>query len=143
MRLARSAFVLTLAAAGIAIGACGAGTGSEAASTRTSRAEAISSRSRPAPQAATGVLAAGVEHALVTLKPEPHPSAADCRAPTRAERESAPFGHTRIPVLSCSITLSSETSRFDVQVLANGCFVAERQHPGQSIWGCGVKGAQP
>jgi hypothetical protein len=30
---------------------------------------------------------------------------------------------------------------FAVQVLANGCYVAERTRPGQAIYGCGAQAA--
>lgn len=72
------------------------------------------------------------------------PTAAACRRPTAGERRHSPFGSTR-SLLSCDITYeggdgTSVRGRYDVQVLSNGCFVAEREqrHPrlGQVVQGC-------
>ncbi len=74
------------------------------------------------------------------------PVTAHCRAPTAAERAHDPFGNTR-RLLSCDVRYEASdgtavSGRYDVQVLANGCFVAEREKRrprlGQVIYGCGV-----
>ncbi len=74
------------------------------------------------------------------------PVAAHCRAPTAAERAHDPFGNAR-RLLSCDVRYEASdgtavSGRYDVQVLANGCFVAEREKRrpqlGQVIYGCGV-----
>jgi len=41
-------------------------------------------------------------------------------------------------VFSCLITLGGQRALYYVQVLGNGCFVAERRRPGQAIYGCGA-----
>lgn len=55
-----------------------------------------------------------------------------------AERAAAPFGHTTLPVFVCIVAFERQRNAFDVQVLNNGCYVAERIRPGQAIYGCGV-----
>jgi hypothetical protein len=35
--------------------------------------------------------------------------------------------------------MSGEPARYNVQVLGNGCYVAERVRLGQAIYGCGVR----
>ena len=56
-----------------------------------------------------------------------------------AERAAAPFGQTSLPLFTCELTVSGKRARYAVQVLQNGCFVAERLGGGQSVQGCGVK----
>jgi hypothetical protein len=65
------------------------------------------------------------------------PAQATCRAATRADRLAArSFAGTR-RLFICSIALRGEPAAvFDVQVLANGCFVAERRRRGQADYGC-------
>jgi hypothetical protein len=55
-----------------------------------------------------------------------------------AERAGAPFGNTRRPLFTCVLTVQGTRATYVVEVLANGCFVAERRPPGRAIYGCGV-----
>jgi hypothetical protein len=41
-------------------------------------------------------------------------------------------------VYSCTLTAGGVASAYDVQVLASGCFVAERVKPGKAIYACGA-----
>jgi hypothetical protein len=68
----------------------------------------------------------------------PAPTTAHCHASSAAERAAAPFGHTELPLFTCELTVSGKRGRYAVQVLRNGCFVAERLGGGQSVQGCGV-----
>jgi hypothetical protein len=43
-----------------------------------------------------------------------------------------------VPVYSCTLTAGDVASAYDVQVLASGCFVAERVKPGKAIYACGA-----
>jgi hypothetical protein len=79
-----------------------------------------------------------VERALVSRGGPPRPASASCRGASGAERRAAPFGHTRRPLFSCLLSVAGERARYDVQVLANGCFVAERHRPGRLVSGCGA-----
>ena len=85
-----------------------------------------------------GVSVRSVERALVARGGPPAPSAAVCHGASAGERQAAPFGVTQRPVLSCLLTVGGERARYDVQVLANGCFVAERHRPGRAVYGCGA-----
>jgi hypothetical protein len=51
---------------------------------------------------------------------------------------ASPFGATNRPMFSCLITVSGEQAAYNVEVLANGCYVAERRRPGRAIYGCGA-----
>ena len=62
-----------------------------------------------------------------------------CRTATAAERLKAPFGNSKAPEFSCLIAVNGDNSPYYVQLLGNGCYVAERERPGQSIYGCGAK----
>jgi hypothetical protein len=93
----------------------------------------------PSPATTSHVAAGRLEQALLTNPGSPRPSSANCRSPTATERAAAPFGHTHRPVLSCLIGISGEVARYEVQVLASGCYVGERRRPGRGIYGCGVK----
>jgi hypothetical protein len=77
-------------------------------------------------------------HALQISAGKPSPTAVTCRLETAAERGQSPFGPTGAPVFACSITASGTHSAYDVQLLPNGCFVAERRKPGKAIYGCGA-----
>jgi hypothetical protein len=88
-----------------------------------------------------GVSARSLERALVTRGAQPGPTSATCRGATPAERSRAPFGRTRRPVFTCLLTLTGERARYAVQVLANGCYVAERHRPGRAVYGCGADAA--
>lgn len=43
-----------------------------------------------------------------------------------------------LPVFVCLVGVEGQREAFDVQVLNNGCYVAERVRPGAAIYGCGV-----
>jgi hypothetical protein len=85
-----------------------------------------------------GVSVRSVERALVTRAGSPRPTSASCRAATSSERRGAPFGHTRRPLFSCLLSVAGQSARYVVQVLANGCFVAERRGGGRAVQGCGA-----
>jgi hypothetical protein len=127
---------MAAAAIGAALSACGSP--SQSVSSATPRPLA-SQTSAPAPSRVGGVSASGLEHALLTRGGPPPPSAASCRGATAAERDAAPFGATRRPLFSCALTVLGEPARYDVQILRNGCYVAERARPGQAVYGCGVR----
>jgi hypothetical protein len=79
-----------------------------------------------------------LEAALTSSTATPRPTAASCRPATAAERTNAPFGRTGLPVFVCLVATEGHRDAFDVQVLENGCYVAERARPGQAIYGCGA-----
>ena len=83
----------------------------------------------------------GAEHRARTASPREStaPTAAQCHVSSAAERAAAPFGQTSLPLFTCELTVSGKRARYAVQVLQNGCFVAERLGGGQSVQGCGVK----
>ena len=62
----------------------------------------------------------------------------NCQASSSAERRVAPFGRTRLPLFTCELTLTGERASYVVQVLHDGCFVAERRRPGRAVYGCGA-----
>ncbi len=68
----------------------------------------------------------------------PHPAEVSCRAESASERERSPFGPTGGSVYACSLTVHGNLVPYDVQLLRNGCFVAERRRPGKAIYGCGA-----
>jgi hypothetical protein len=89
-------------------------------------------RSRPTPIA--------LESALLANPNQPA-TVAICNRATATDRRRAPFGHTRLPLYACRIALrGARAERFDVQVLPNGCFVAERRRRGQADYGCLPRG---
>jgi hypothetical protein len=59
-----------------------------------------------------------------------------CVTESGAERAKSPFGSTGPPVFACTITAGGSRTAYDVQLLPNGCFVAERRAPGKAIYGC-------
>jgi hypothetical protein len=85
------------------------------------------------------VSVSSVEHALLAHGGPPRPTTASCRPSTSAERVSAPFGPTHLPLLTCALTWMGERASFVVQVLPDGCFVAERRRRGRAVYGCGVR----
>jgi len=87
------------------------------------------------PDIGRDVSARELEHALLT-QARPAAQEADCRRSAPAERERTPFGDTQRPLFSCAITLGDERARYDVQVLRNACFVAERRRPDRAIFAC-------
>ncbi len=109
-----------------------AGCGSSPVSPSSSSSSSSSSRT------AGAVSARSVERALLAHGGPPAPSAVSCRAATAAERAAAPFGQTRLPVFTCALTVGGVRATYLVEVLANGCFVAERRPAGRAIYGCGV-----
>jgi hypothetical protein len=90
-----------------------------------------------------GVRAVSLERSIVQpagpATGAPPPDGASCQTPTRAERGRAPFGATRRPVFACFITSRSGAGSYFVQVLANGCWVAERRQGRGGLQGCGVR----
>jgi len=58
-----------------------------------------------------------------------------CRPATAAERAAGPFGR-RGRLFSCRMTIDGERARYDVQVVGERCFVAERHHRGRALYGC-------
>src|ERR1019366_6828778 len=95
-----------------------------------SRAPAVPSSS------AAGTSPRGLERALLANPGPRRPTSASCRRATAAEQHQAPFGATKDPEFSCLIAVNGERTRYDVQVLANGCYVGERVRPGQAVYGC-------
>ena len=85
----------------------------------------------PQPPAASHRHAARVRAAH---EPQQPASVASCR------RLSHPRHHSPLsppPTFTCRIAVNGNpTATFDVQVLPNGCFVAERRRPGQADYGC-------
>lgn len=80
--------------------------------------------------------AVALERAL-RATPNAGVAGASCRRATPAERRDAPFRATRRPVFTCRVGIGQGLAEpFAVQVLANGCFVAERHRPGRAIYGC-------
>jgi hypothetical protein len=63
-------------------------------------------------------------------------SSASCRAPARGAR--TPFGNTRRPVMRCLVGTDQGRAWYEVEVLRNGCFLAERDDGGRALHGCGV-----
>jgi len=43
-----------------------------------------------------------------------------------------------LPVFVCVVGVEGQREAFDVQVLNNRCYVAERVRPSEAIYGCGV-----
>jgi len=41
-------------------------------------------------------------------------------------------------LFTCELTLPDERASYVVQVLRNGCFVAERRRSGRAVYGCGA-----
>jgi hypothetical protein len=94
---------------------------------------------RVIPAAPAPVTRAQLERALRT---NPNaPASATCRAASATDRRAArSFARTR-RLFICAIALHGQRAAlFDVQVLDNGCFVAERRRRGQADYGC-VTGA--
>jgi hypothetical protein len=65
------------------------------------------------------------------------PASAACHRATAADRRAAHSFATTKRLFVCRITLPGQSPAiFDVQVLGNGCFVAERRRRGQADYGC-------
>ena len=127
MRPAAAAVAISLA-----LSACGS------PSQPSTRAAAPAATTKPAPSTVGGVSIRRLQHVLMTRGGPPPPTTAACRGATTAERHAAPFGPTRRPLLSCDLTVNGEPARYDVQVLRNGCYVAERDPGGMAVYGCGA-----
>jgi hypothetical protein len=80
----------------------------------------------------------GLEQALRKSHSQPSVSAVSCSAESAEQRAQSPFGQTGPPVFACTITAGGAATAYDVQLLPNGCFVAERRRPGKAIYGCGA-----
>jgi hypothetical protein len=81
--------------------------------------------------------ARSIERALLA-QPHEAPTTASCRASASAERAAVPFGHTRLPLFTCELTVTGERASYLVQVLGNGCFVAEGRRVRRAVYGCGA-----
>jgi hypothetical protein len=134
-------------ASALLVMACGGTTRSSAPSVQSSGATTAASQSRGASSPVitiNGIRAASVESAILRHTSLPRPTAVSCRAPTAAEQTKSPVGGTGSTLFSCSVTMEPAPAQFYVEVLPNGCFVAERQRPGRAIYGCGVhRGSTP
>lgn len=78
-----------------------------------------------------------LETALLT-NPNDEATSAACAA-TVEDRARRTFGRTRAQLFVCTIRLMrarAPAEAFDVQVLHNGCFIAERIRGGQADYGC-------
>jgi hypothetical protein len=81
---------------------------------------------------------ARLERALRLAREAPLVSAASCRLETTAQRARSPFGVRGGTVYACALTRAGTAAAYNVQLLPNGCFVAERRAPGVVIYGCGA-----
>lgn len=134
----RSAAAVFVALGLVGLTACGT-----AGRAGSERATQLAVRADPA-----DVSTEAVERALLALKnsSDQRQTSARCRAQTVTEHARQPFGRST-HVVSCDVTIAFRQrrvrGRYDVKVLRNGCFVAERQQRrprlGQVIDGCGVK----
>jgi hypothetical protein len=129
VRVARS---LRVAVRSVAIIAVATGCGASSSS------RGVAPRAAQAPAVVRGVSVGSVERALLAHGGPPAPTAAACRASSAAERASAPFGRTRRPLFTCELTVTGERASYVVQVLRNGCFIAERRRRGRAVYGCGA-----
>jgi hypothetical protein len=66
-------------------------------------------------------------------------SSASCALETTAQRSGTPFGAIGGTVYACMLTRGATKAAYNVQLLTNGCFVAERRAPGVVIYGCGAE----
>jgi hypothetical protein len=146
VRAAHPRAVLTgfaVALSALALGACGSSSssssGAAGAGGSSSSAAPSSAASSTTPAAAAGKARVGrLEHALVQARSTPAVTAVTCRLETASQRGKSPFGTTGVPVYACSLTAGGVATAYDVQLLASGCFVAERVKPGKAIYGCGA-----
>jgi hypothetical protein len=136
VRGGRRAAIAASVGVALVLQACG---GSSSSSTTSHATASDSTSAATASPAESGISAQSVEHALQVHGSPPAPTTAQCHASSAAERAGAPFGHTSLPLFTCELTVSGHLGRYAVQVLRNGCFVAERLGGGQSVQGCGVK----
>ena len=122
-------------------GACGSSSPSSSSTApSTSAAGGMPSTSASSTASSSSAAAAGsarrLETALLATNGPPRPTSASCRPASAAERAAAPFGQTTPPVFVCLLAVEGQRATFDVQLLNNGCYVAERTPPGQAIYGC-------
>jgi hypothetical protein len=124
----------------IAVLLTASGCGSSSVSVQTGSPAKVAGKRPGAAEASSaggGVSVRSLERALAHGAP-PRPTTVTCRASSSAERSTAPFGHTLLPLFTCELTLTGDRASYVVQVLHNGCFVAERRHPGRAVYGCGA-----
>ena len=141
VRVDVSLAAICVAAASLGLTACGSSssTSTSSGSSSLARTGTAGAGTSPAPGTVVGgVSARSVERALLANGGPPRPTSATCRGETVAERRGAPFGSTRRPVFSCLLTVTGERATYDVQVLANGCYVGERRGGGRAVYGCGA-----
>jgi hypothetical protein len=111
---------------------------SSSASSSSSSSSSTSSSGGSAPPAARGQ---SLTRALLKSRSQPPVTGAACVPESRAQRAKSPFGPNGPPVFSCQLRAGGTRIAYDVQLLANGCFVAERRKPGKAIYGCGAANA--
>lgn len=104
----------------------------------TSTGSGLGTASTTTTSSAAALPADHVAHDLLHARVTPPLTEARCRLETRAERAGSPFGPVGGSVYACTLARGGPPVAYDVQVLANGCFVAERRKPGAVIYGCGV-----
>jgi hypothetical protein len=97
---------------------------------------------RPASAQVGGVRESSLERAL-RRHANADVSSVSCRPPTGADAARAPFGHTQLPVLSCLVGSHDRHAWYDVEVLRDGCFLAERAVGGGDLRGCGIRALEP
>jgi hypothetical protein len=90
---------------------------------------------RPVTARVRGVREEAVERA-VRRNADVGVSSASCRAPSRGAR--LPFADARRPVMHCLVGTEEGLDWYEVEVLRNGCFLAERDDGGRALHGCGV-----
>lgn len=125
------------AASAALVFASGCGSSSAPADS-SSPAKAPADVAAAGPTVVGGVSVRSVERALLAHGGPPAPTTAACHASSSAERARGPFGHTRRPLFTCELTVSGERTSYVVQVLRNGCFIAERHRRGRAVYGCGA-----
>lgn len=100
---------------------------------------ALLSPERAPTQATPGdVSVRSLSDALLAQAGPPRPTAVSCHVASGAQRARSPFGPSALPLFTCGLTVSGLRSNYLVQVLHNGCFVAERIPVGRAVYGCGV-----
>ena len=108
-------------------------------STTTVTSSASSASSTTTSSSSAAPLPAGrVAHDLLHASVKPPLTGARCALETAAQRARSPFGPVGGTVYACTLAHGGPPVAYDVQVLSNGCFVAERRKPGAAIYGCGV-----
>ena len=135
---------MSAAAVCVVVSACGGSSAEDHSSPAATKSLAAPIAASVAePERVGWVSVMGLERALMghgrepptPTMPEP-PTTADRRASSPAERASVPFGHTRLPLLTCALTDRGQLASYALQVLPDGCFIAERVRRGQAVYGC-------